>query len=119
MLVFSDNIDPIPVFSNNCRKFDNSGISRTVRPMVLASAGFAASKEGVRKHRKVEVAKRRGWKIFMGRFGLSGVRKAEMDCMSFLKRRTFCYEGPPFELGVKLICRCEHLVESMTHDPSL
>ena len=44
------------VFSNNCRKFDNSGISRTVRPMVLASAGFAAFR-GERKHRKAEVAK--------------------------------------------------------------
>ena len=87
--------------------------------MVLASAGFAACREGERKHRKVEVAKRRGWKIFMGSFGLRGVRKAEMDYVSFLKRRTFSCEGPPFELGVKLICRCEHLVESMTHDPSL
>jgi hypothetical protein len=87
--------------------------------MVLASAGFAASKEEERKHRKVEVTKRRGWKIFMGSFGLSGVRKAEMDYMSFLNRRTFIEEGPPFELGVKLICRCEHLIESMTHDPCL
>tara|TARA_B100000085_G_C18091852_1_gene329445 strand:+ start:223 stop:486 length:264 start_codon:yes stop_codon:yes gene_type:complete len=87
--------------------------------MVLASAGFAAFREGERKHRKAEVAKRRVTKIFMGSFGLSGVRKAEVDYMSFLNRRTFCYEGPPFELGVKLICRCEHLVESMTHDPCL
>jgi len=63
--------------------------------MVLASAGFAASKEGERKQRKVEVAKRRAWKIFMGSFGLRGVRKAEMDYMSFLNRRTFCFEGPP------------------------
>jgi len=63
--------------------------------MVLASAGFAASKEGERKHRKAEVAKRRGWKIFMGSFELRGVRKAEMDYVSFLKRRTFCYKGPP------------------------
>jgi hypothetical protein len=63
--------------------------------MVLASAGFAASKAGVRKQRKVEVAKRRALKIFMGSFGLSGVRKAEMDYMGFSNRRTFCYEGPP------------------------
>jgi len=35
-------VDPIPVFSSNWRKLDNSGISRIVRPMVLASAGFAA-----------------------------------------------------------------------------
>ena len=85
MLVFSDNIDPIPVFSSNCRKFDNSGISRTVRPMVLASAGFAASREGEIKHRKAEVAKRRVWKIFMGSFGLRGVTKAEVDYMSFVR----------------------------------
>jgi hypothetical protein len=51
--------------------------------MVLASAGFAASREGERKHRKAEVAKRRVWEIFMGSFGLSDVRKAEMDYMSF------------------------------------
>jgi hypothetical protein len=87
--------------------------------MVLASAGFAASMAGERKHRKAEVAKRRVWEIFMGSFGLSGVRKAEMDYMSFLNRRTFCFEGPPFELGVKLMCRCEHLVECMTHNPRL
>jgi len=87
--------------------------------MVLASAGFAASKVGEGKHRKVEVAKRRVREIFIGSFGLSGGRKTEMDFMSFLNRRTFYYEGPPFELGVKLICRCEHLIESMTHDPCL
>jgi hypothetical protein len=63
--------------------------------MVLASAGFAASKVGERKHRKVEVTKRRVWKIFIGSFGLSGGRKAGMDYMSFLNMRTFCYEGPP------------------------
>ena len=63
--------------------------------MVLASAGFAASRDGEIKHRKAEVAKRRVWKIFMGRFGFSGIRKAEMDYISFLNRRTFFYEGPP------------------------
>jgi hypothetical protein len=41
VLVLSDKVDPTPVFSSNWRKLDNSGISRTVRPMVLASAGFA------------------------------------------------------------------------------
>jgi hypothetical protein len=50
---------------------------------------------GERKHRKAEVAKRRVWEIFMGSFGLSGVRKAEMDYMSFLNRRAFNKEDPP------------------------
>jgi hypothetical protein len=36
--------------------------------MVLASAGFAASMAGERKHRKVEVAKRRQRKVFIGKF---------------------------------------------------
>ena len=57
--------------------------------MVLASAGFAASREGEIKHRKAEVAKRRVWKIFIGSFGLGGVTKAEVDYMSFVRG------GPP------------------------
>jgi hypothetical protein len=34
----------------------------------LASAGFAPFKAGERKHKKVEVAKRRVWKVFIERF---------------------------------------------------
>jgi hypothetical protein len=68
--------------------------------MVLASAGFAASREGERKHRKAEVAKRRALKIFMGSFGLSGVRKAEMDYMGFDRGGPSVRKARPFNWGL-------------------
>jgi hypothetical protein len=65
--VLSDRVDPIPVFSSNWRKLDNSGISRTVRPMVLASAGFAACRTGAKIEREAMRVRENLLKSFMER----------------------------------------------------
>ena len=65
--MLSDKVDPIPVFSSNWRKLDNSGISRTVRPMVLASAGLAACSMGEKIEREAMRDKENVVKSFMER----------------------------------------------------